>query len=381
MTIANSTSPRSTPPTDLRVVEVVFKNDPRWDAFVSAHPEATVFHHTAWLMALTQEYRRQPIALACEDAAGSIRGILPLLETRGLPFNWGAQIVGRRLSSLPRTPTAGPLGMDNQAVQLLIQAAVDMQKARSRAVLQIKTSSENLDGVLEGLHRIIWKRSFVLDLPSDPGKLRFGNSRNHSRIRWAVNKAEKSGVSVRVADEEGDLREWYCLYAQTMRYHASVPRSYRFFLALWGLLRPRGMMKLLLAERRNGPTRTLLAGSLFLMFGRRVLYYLNGRCPESFGLRPNDLIQWRSIHDACAEGFRIYDFGEVEEGQKGLVDFKEKWGALPVRSFRYYYPAPNQLTTVADEKPGHVRTFANAVWRRLPLRATILLGDWVYSFL
>jgi hypothetical protein len=366
---------------DLRVVEVDFQNDPRWEAFVSAHPDATVFHHPAWLMVLIREYPRQPITLACEDSAGRLHGILPLLETRGLPFNWGSQILGRRLTSLPRTPCAGPLGSNAQATELLVRAAVDLVKARPGVVLQLKSGLDNLDSAVKDLRGVPFKRNFVLDLPAEPGNLRFGNARNHSRIRWAVNKAEKSGVSLRIADKEADLLAWYRLHAQTMRHHSAVPRSYRFFKALWDFLRPRGMMRLLLAERQKGFERELLVGSLFLMFGRTVLYYLNGRRPEAFGLRANDLIQWRSIHDAHREGFRIYDFGEVEEDQQGLVEFKEKWGARPVRSTRYYYPAPDDLKNELAEKPSPLVGVANAFWGRMPVQVTTRLGDWIYSFL
>src|SRR5215213_1251984 len=91
-----------------RVVEIDAWTDPRWEAFVTSHPGATVYHHPAWLRVLAQAYGYRPASLACQDEKGQIRGVLPLFRTRGL-------VTGRGLASLPRTPVAGPLALDRDA--------------------------------------------------------------------------------------------------------------------------------------------------------------------------------------------------------------------------------------------------------------------------
>ena len=214
--------------------------------------------------------------------------------------------------------------------------------------------------------------------------MRFGTSRNHGRIKWAVNKAIKLGVQVRPAETARDLRAWYALYLDTMRAHIVPPRSYRFFETAWEVLQPRGLMRLLLAEQHQAGRRRLLAGSLVLMFGQTVFYAFNGRRREDLSLRPNDVIQWQAIQDACRAGFRWYDFGEVTEENQGLAEFKSKWGAEPRRLYRYYYPAPH-VSEGSETRDltagGRARQVANAAWRRLPLSVTALLGDWLYGYL
>src|SRR5438094_166073 len=74
---------------------------------------------------------------------------------------------------------------------------------------------------------------------------------------------------------------------------------------------------------------------------------------ESISLRPNDAIQWRAIHDACASGYRRFDFGEVMEDDHGLAEFKSKWGTQPLRLYRYYYGASTQR---AERKLDTVKT-------------------------
>lgn len=367
----------------LRVVEVDALSDPRWEAFVATHPEGLIYHHPAWLHVLEREYGQKLLCLLCEDAAGVCRGILPLAYTRGLPFGTGGELTGRRLSSLPRTPVAGPLALDDQATAALLRETVQRVREQPPIRLQLKASSNQLDGLVEGLVGTPWRQSYTLTLPKNPDQLRFGNARSHARIKWAVNKAAKSGVEVRLAETEAELRAWYTLYLKTMRWHTIPPRPYRFFKTCWKLLRPRGLMQLLVAEQRVNPQDPpkLLAGSIFLKHGQTVFYAFNGRCQSALALRPNDAIQWRAVHDACKDGFCRYDFGEVTEANHGLAKFKEKWGTEASWLYRYYYPAPRASEHSTLLANGALSRVAYTAWRHLPLQTTALLGRWIYSYL
>jgi len=357
----------------VRVVEVDPYTDARWEAFVAAHPDGLIYHHPAWLQVIEQAYGHQPLCLACEDADGRLRGVLPLFHTRGL-------LTGRRLSSLPHTPVAGPLAQDDQALAALLCAAVERVRGKA-ASLQLKVLRPGFDAMVDGLRCVPWEPTYVLELPEQLNQLRFGDSRNHARIKWAVNKAAKMGVVVRPAETDGELRTWYGLYLDTMRWHAVPPRPYRFFKLVWERLRPQGLMRLLLAEQHEGGRSKLLAGSIFLMWHPTVFYAFNGRRREDLSLRPNDVIQWQAIQDACREGFRYYDLGEVEEHQQSLAEFKTKWSAEPRRLYRYYYPAAYEIQTGTLKSNGYGRRLANAAWRRFPLKATARLGDWIYRYL
>ena len=84
----------------------------------------------------------------------------------------------------------------------------------------------------------------------------------------------------------------------------------------------------------------MLAGSIVLGFGRTAFYAFNGRLRSALALRPNEVLQWEAIHDACRRGFERYDLGEVTGGNEGLAEFKRKWGADEVQMHRYYHPPP-----------------------------------------
>jgi hypothetical protein len=364
---------------NLRALEIDFRADPRWRPFVAAHPNGTAYHHPLWLEALEKEYGQRIVTLACESGDGQLRALLPLIYTKGLPFRIGGQSAARRLSSLPRTPIGGPLSIDRLASAVVLRAAIKLVRQDPGTRLQLKTHEVGLDELADSLACTFWRHTYVLDLPNRPEDLRFGNPRNRNRIRWAVNKAAKHGVRVRPAETADDLKAWYEIYLDTMRRNVVPPRPYRFFEALWGPMRSGGLMQLLLAEQVWEKGKRLLAGSIFLMFGRTVCYAFNGAQPEDFSLRPNDAIQWHAIHDACKAGFRLFDFGEVPEGNTHLAEFKSKWGAEPKQLLRYHHP-PLKMSD-GEESEGYSQRLTRVVWQRLPLKATAWMGDWLYRFL
>ena len=384
----------------LRIIEVDFRKDSRWEQFVSAHPDALIYHHPGWLSALESEYGQKCVSLACTDEIGQLRAVLPLLHTKGLPIRFGPVESGRRLSSLPRTPFAGPLALDERAETAIVRHAVEMVRSEPGIQLEIKTRTPNLHESIERLACVPWRPTFVEELPpaiegkdweafwenlriprscvtcEGCRKLRFGNAKRQHRVNWAVNKARKLGLRVREADSEHQLADWYQLYLLTMRHNAVPPRPYRLFQSLWSSLKPSGMMRLLVAELERAGGTKIVAGSVLLQFGQTVFYAFTGCAPDDWGLHPHDLLQIEAIRDACRSGFRWYDFGEVAEEHEALAQFKTKWGGGPQPLYRYYCPAP---TDQNSREPAKVTQSVRKVWRHLPPKATVFLGDLIYS--
>jgi lipid II:glycine glycyltransferase (peptidoglycan interpeptide bridge formation enzyme) len=257
-----------------------------------------------------------------------------------------------------------------------------LDKVRSDSNLQLKTQAEEFDGMVEGLTRVPWRSSYVLDLPSNPEELQMGDShKRRHRIRWALKKAMRSGVQVRIAESENELKSWYELYLDTMRRKIVPPRPYRLFHVMWQELRQKGRMQLLLAEKYGEGKTRLLAGSIFLMLGGTVFYAFTGCRREDFSLHPHDLIQWQAIQTAAKKGYRRYDFGEVADDSQSLANFKSKWGAEEKRLHRFYYPAPKSLARTSLPVAGWPTEIARNIWQHLPLSATARIGDILYRYL
>ena len=366
----------------LRVVEVNPWEDPRWEAFLMGHRDGTIYHHPTWLKALQREYSQQAAYLACEDSEGTLQGILPLIYTRGLPLSGSSPLTGRRLSSLPRTPLAGPLSVYPEATAELLREAVRRAAVDPRIRIQIKAHGGELSDGIDGVVRKPWRETYVVRLAGTPGQTyTVPSSQNRAAIKRGINKAIASGVRTRLADSEADLRVWYGFYLETMRRNFVPARPYRLFRALWELMQPKGMMRLILAEHHTGAKSRAIGGHLFFSFGDTVTYAFGASLSSAFSLRPNDIILWRAIQDASREGYRFLDLGEVPEGDDNLARFKSKWGAAPVRLYRYYYPDfpdANNFSAETGHAPG---SLAQVMWSHMPLTMTAWVGDWFYGFL
>ena len=371
----------SAPRADRLHITELSLDDARLAPFVSGHPAGTVYHHPAWLRTLIAEYNRGIVVLACERQDGHLAGVFPLMRTRGIPLSLFGGLARARLSSLPRTPIAGPLCESSEAFGLLIRAAIDRVSGVRGLHLQVKTENPLQGAAVDSLSGAPWRRSFVLPLSNDPAKLRIGSSRTRFKhIRSSVKKAESLGVRARFASSEEDVRSWYRIYLHTMRRVVVPPRSLRCFLAMWRYMEPLGLMKLLLAERPNQGQTELVAGSIFLMCGKRMSYAFSACPAEYFWLQANDLVHWEAIHWGARNDFREYDFGEVPNDAQQLASYKAKWGGEERQLYRYYYPEIISVSSDSSVLSKH-QDLVERVWRQLPLPVTAHLGDLIYSYL
>jgi hypothetical protein len=363
-----------------KIFEATTDIDQEWIEFLQQIPGCSIYYHPEWLNILSEETNQNIIKLVCRNNAGKLEGILPLQFTKGVPFGFGGIPGVKRLSSLPRTPMGGPVATSGDVAKLLVKKAIEINEKNSKYLFQIKSFDENLNERSPMLSKYFWREFYFTDIPRYPEEIRFGNSKNHTKIKWGVNKAINSGIRIKYADSKKDLLEWYNLYLETMQFHTTPPRSLRFFKSLWNNLKSKDLMQLVLAELNDGGKQRIVAGSIFLTFNKVVVYAFNGSNRKNFELRPNDLIHWTFIRDAQEKGFEIYNWGEVTKGQEGLAAYKEKWSSRRVSMYHYYYPGFNFKDN--DEidsglKEGVIKN----LWKSLPLKVTTLIGSHIFKYL
>jgi hypothetical protein len=352
----------------------------KWEEYALKHPQAHIYDHPSWFKALEHEYNRKGCVLVCLDNSDNIKGVLPLMPTIGLPFKLGDLITTRRYSSLPRTPLGGMLTDDDKVKEALISEAIKRVESREKTFLQLKSYSPDLNINIDDLQQIPWRSSYFVKLPEDPEKIRFGNKKSHHKVKWGVNKAKKLGITVREAKSTDDLKRWYKLYLETMRWHVVAARPFIFFEFLFQNLRKKGLMTMLLAELDKNGQKQLLTGSLFLHFNKIFFYSFNGRCRSGLACHANDLLQWEAIHLAAKIGYQLYDMGEVSCNNKGLAQFKTKWGCCTKPVYHYYYPI-NQRLIGRDIDISWNTKLRKLIWRRIPLSVTMHWGILTNRFL
>jgi CelD/BcsL family acetyltransferase involved in cellulose biosynthesis len=284
-------------------------SDPRWREFVAGHPVATAFHHPEWVKLVADCYGFRAFAAAIEDSSGDIRSGLPVVEVR--------HHVGRaKWVSLPFTDYCPPLVSSPQDEQVLSVALRDARVAAGVRTMEVRAPMAGTvqTGPVALRH--------VLELDADPAVV---YERFHpSQVRRNIKRAQREGVSVRQGDRPEDLLEvFYGLHLATRRRQGVPIQPRRFFRLLWERTVEPGLASVLIAEAEGRP----VAAAVFLSWNGTLIYKFGASDEGAWSLRPNHLLFWQAIQDACAQGCRWMDFGRTDAGQEGLAAFKRSWGA------------------------------------------------------
>lgn len=305
-------------------------------------------------MLLAECYGMSGFVLAERDGNGEIVGGVPLLAPPRLPGR------PRRLVALPFTDALDPLvapGQDGSLAQGLEELRGELGVARVE-----------LRGPLEGAQPVDSQAVVhTLSLESDPDSLLARCSKDKRRD---VRASERRGLSTRRAASEEDLTDvFYRLHLQTRRRLGVPTQPRRFFQLLWRrIIEPGGGFVLIVEEGS-----TAIAAAVFLVDRRTVVYKYSASDANRRNLRPNVLLLWSAIREACEQGFETFDFGRSELVAQGLREFKMGWGAveLPLR-----YSVIGEPAATAAGAPGLLGT----VLRRSPVWVTRATGELLYRY-
>jgi hypothetical protein len=193
-------------------------------------------------------------------------------------------------------------------------------------------------------------------------------SRVSSDNRQSIRKAAKRGVVVREATRVEDYEEFYRIYLEAFRAFGTPPYGARYFPTLWRRLGPDRSVRLLVASMEGR-----IVGGLVMFAGRRNWVSKFAACaPVAVPARGYAALYGAAIDQAIAEGAARLSWGSSAPHQRGLVEFKERWGAVTYPAVLYSLPIRGAVPSLAAyyDEGG----FARTVWRRLPIPVTAALG-------
>jgi hypothetical protein len=343
--------------------------DSRWDKFVAAHPYGWICHLAGWKKVLEDTFphmRGYYLALQDEDAK-AIRAALPVFEVT----SW---ITGTRLVSIPYATLSDPLVSSAEDFETLFESVLALLKQVHASYIQIRShNSQPLiqDPRIAGTY--VYKHHY-LPLSDDPERLR--KNFHRTCVRQRISRALKSGLTLRTADSESNLRDFYRLYVLSRKHLGLPPQPYAFFRSLWQVFFGSGRVCVLLALKGSEP----IAGSILLKFKDRVSVEWMVSNSKYRDLSPNHYLFWQAMKSAWDEGFKIFDFGRTSRHNHPLMDFKTRWDTKIVDLPNYYYPSALSAKLAEPESSQRYRLMS-AVCRKTPLCMTIPIGRFCYRHL
>jgi lipid II:glycine glycyltransferase (peptidoglycan interpeptide bridge formation enzyme) len=195
-------------------------------------------------------------------------------------------------------------------------------------------------------------------------------------VRQRISRAEKSGIRLRTAKEEHDLKEFYRLYLMTRRRLGLPPQPFRFIRLLWDQFAPQGGLVIRLAEIDD----QAVAGIMLLKFRDRVSAEYMVSDEAYRGMNPSHLLFWDAIQEAKAGGCTVFDFGRTDERNARLMDFKGRWGTV-LRDLPVYHRRLNGSRSIGLSRDSSATLVLRAFCRKSPLSILEKVGNLCYRHL
>ncbi|MBX3029303.1 MAG: peptidoglycan bridge formation glycyltransferase FemA/FemB family protein [Chloroflexi bacterium] len=290
-----------------------------WDAFVAASAQPTWLQDSAWAT-IKRPNGWHPLRVAADAPRGAVAGQVLVARRRGVP--WG-------MGYLARGPVAaGPLDADLLEVfTRRLRAAAGPARL---AYVRMEPDAPDEPALRDALRALGWEpadhvqpdRSRIIDLTADEPAILAGM---HRKCRQSITKAERLGV--RVVDADGDrLDAFYDIHTDAMRRAGIAPRTLGTYRAMWDVLAPRGMARLLFAESTE--TGEPVATLFLVACGPRMVDLYGGTTAEGGRLRANYLLKWEAIRRSKAAGATEYDLWGLPRA--GIEQFKSGFGGTEI---------------------------------------------------
>lgn len=376
------------------------REDSEWDADVASHVDATIFHSRAWAEVLCRTYGHTPYYVRF-TTDGRRAGLVPLMEVSSI-------FTGRRGVCVPFSDFCDPLIFHEAASpDSVIQSISRVAKDRGWKYFELRGTCRNRTsadasrqagtrpqvepelraaGVALGessrsssrkppppSSKAAFARFYthLLDLRSSPDQLLSATS---SSVRRAIRKAQKSGLSVEIADSAQGMRQFSRLHTRTRRRHNLPPQPMSFFKNIHEHIIKRGLGFTVVAHQKREP----IAAAIFLHFGKNSLYKFGASDERYQALRGNNLVMWHSIKHLAQQGFRMLHLGRTDVEHNGLRRYKLSLGCEEGLACYFRYE-PRNGNPIHFESPP--RPASTLLFRILPERMNRLAGALLYPHL
>jgi len=347
-------------------------------AFLIANKDATFYHHPLWLKVISIESDQEYYYIIHRNYNNKIDGVLPLMKTKGLPFGIHGVLGAKRLSSLPRTPYCGPIASNQLVTNILLYEAQKLSKSLE-CLLQIKSTS-TLNNSEIGIQSFLWRKNFIKDIPEKGEQLLFRDHKTERDILRNIKRAKSNGIQLYQAQSIHDIKMWYEIYLEKMRFHGVPARPFIFFEACWNILKPAGLIDINLAIQKDLNNTKILAGNINFKFKKTLYGGFKSGDMKNAKIMYGDYIMFNELLDLQENSFDHYDLGEVSKNSVSLERYKKKWGVNQTNLFHSYLENDVNLnSTTLDTDPSN--DLFKKIWRHVPLKMTGKVGTIVNKFL
>lgn len=332
--------------------------DDRWSEFVDRHPNSSVFHTIGWLHALHATYGYEPVAFTTSAPSEKLTNALLFCVVR----SW---LTRDRLVSLPFTDHCEPLVENVEQLRTLCAHLETLRRTQGWRYAEMRTNGALL-GAVESFRECKVHQWHRLDLRSSLDVLYKGFHKDC--IRRRIRHAERQGLRYEEGRNESLVRSFYDLIVLSRLRRHLPPQPFEWFLNLVSCMRQDVCIRV--AFKRDRP----IAGILTMNHGKSMYYKYGGSDAQFNNLGATPMLFWQAIQAAKATGMEELDLGRSDLENRGLIRFKERWGAHGVLLTQWRGPAEAVSLPLERLK---VR-MAKAVCACVPYKVLVQAGRLMY---
>jgi FemAB-related protein (PEP-CTERM system-associated) len=327
-------------------------DEARWDAFVTACPQATFFHRAGWQRVLRNVFRHETHFLYAE-ANGRIEGVLPLAHVKSMLF-------GCSLVSLPFAVYGGVAADNSQAADALEGAAQDLARRLGVAHLELRNlTPRHVDWPRQELY-VTFRKAI---LPEEEANLLAIPRKQRAMVRKGIANGLRSEL-------DAGVDRFFALYADNVHRHGTPALPKRYFEVL-----RREFGADCDVQTVTGPDGRPLSSVLSFYFRDEILPYYAGDAVAARDLAANDFKYWALMCRACQRGLKVFDYGRSKQGT-GSYAFKKNWGFNPQPLHYEYCLYKRDAVPQNNPANGKFRLLIQA-WRHMPIGVANWLGPMV----
>lgn len=325
-----------------------------------SNDKASIYHHPAWLKAISQSYNYPLNYLVLENPISKeISGYLPFL------VKGGTQATRKKLC-LPSTTYTDPLFPKEFDCNLIISELKKFFGERLKINFKFRANPniKNFSISSDYYNHVIELGKTIDDTYKALGR---------RSIRRYIKKAEEYKLNLRFGNSESDLHIFYQLETKLRKSLGFPSAPFNFFKSIWSSLRQSNMIMMPIIEHNSIP----IAASLVLHFKDTFYFEYTALDKKYINLYPNHKLHWEIIKLAQSDyNAKFIDMGRTDITQESLVFFKEKWNAKRIPIYNYQYPAESRT----NYRNGILFNVLKSCNKHLPKKILELEGKLLFKY-
>jgi hypothetical protein len=333
--------------------------DPRWLDFLQRRSLASVFHTPGWMRALQSTYGYEPVVYTTSPPGTELLNGWVFCRVK----SW---LTGSRLVSLPFSDHCEPLVDEPEHLEEISRTLRREEEKNSWRYIEYRpVTSQSIPEHFERSEVFCFHK---LSLRPDLNNLLRGV--HQDSVQRRIEHAKRQGLICEEGNSDLQLGKFYHLMVLTRRRHGLPPQPRVWFSNLISHMGEQ--VKIRIASSKGVPVAAILT----ISFKNTLVYKYGCADARHFHLGAMQLLLWQAIEEAKGHHLQEFDLGRSGMQDKGLIVFKNRWGATPttITYFRYSNASRRQNWNVKFSR--QAKAFASYV----PVPCFTALGKFYKHF-